>query len=737
MRLTTIPDPYAGGKHDIHKSHHDVGTKEFIGVDGEGITLRDGSHRYVLLGIGDDQIEDPGGLHWTDIFDFLYSKYVPRTAFTGFYLGYDFTQWLKSLPESRARRLLTIEGRAGRKSTSPALRGKYLPVDIDGWQIDMLGHKRFMLRKKPCECMTVKCEHPKGPWQYICDAGPFFQTSFLNVINPENWQKPILSQREYDTIVAGKELRSTAVLDSDMRRYNALENEVMSRVMHDLNDGFQKLEVNLAPSQWYGPGQAAQSWLKGRAPKREEVQDVTPDWFADAARASYFGGWFEIMAHGIIPGVSHEYDINSAYPYIISQLPCLLHGTYERGAGKPPTIGGREICLVRATVWGAAPRAQSGRRYVGAMLHRDSQGRISRPVVSEGWYWLHELEAAQKAKMVSRITADRFHEWVLYRPCDCLPPIRSTKHLYQMRLDVGKKTSLGKSAKLIANSEYGKFAQSIGLPQFANPVYASLITSGCRTMILDAIGTHPKGKSNVLMVATDGVYFIDPHPLLTVGKGLGEWEHNERRRLTLFKPGVYWDDDTRDKIAAGEHASFKARGVSARDFSKLIAQIDKEFQSWGTNVPTTDPTLSSSSPSTDSSHFPSVSFTSSFAMVTALQALVRNDWESAGTVNTAKPLTQDSNPADKRQGIYLDHPNGGRPIYRSEPYTAGRNAKWRHAGNMSEWDFITEEDFSSVPYEKKFGMEDPFSDESEQAFGVSPDENRPLIGFFRVLTGQE
>src|SRR6185312_6510244 len=51
----------------------------------------------------------------------------------------------------------------------------------------------------------------------------------------------------------------------------------------------------------------------------------------DAARSSYYGGWFEIFAHGHIPEVTWEYDINSAYPAIISRLPCLSHGRWEYG----------------------------------------------------------------------------------------------------------------------------------------------------------------------------------------------------------------------------------------------------------------------------------------------------------------------------------------------------------------------------------------------------------------------
>lgn len=725
--------------HDTAKSHHMVGTSDFVAVDGEGETYADG-HRYVLLGVGQDQIEDPSGLHWSDIFSFLYGFYHPRTAFVGFFLGYDFTQWLKTLPESRARALLTIEGREGRRSKSAVMHGRFLPVDIDGWQVDMLGSKRMAIRTKPCDCLTVKCPHDKGPWMHICDAGGFFQTSFLNVINPANWQEPIVSDDEYALIERGKEHRSDAKLDDDMRMYNRLENEILERVMRNLDDGFKHLEVNLSPKQWFGPGQAAQSWMRGRAPTRKDIEARVPAEFLDAARQSYFGGWFELQAHGIIPGASWEYDINSAYPAIIAALPCLLHGTYSSGTGRPPDTLPGEICLVRALVWGRAPHSDRTRKNaIGAMLHRDRQGRISRPLITEGWFWLHELEAAQRAGCIKRVNGDRYFEWHKYTPCECPAPLRQVANLYKMRLDVGKDSILGKAAKLLYNSMYGKTAQSVGSPLFANPVYASLITAGCRTMILDAIATHPGGKSNVLMIATDAVFFIDPHTLLVDSERLGGWSSKRRDNLTLFKPGVYWDDKARQQIADAEHPSFKARGVSARDFASSIATIDAAFAAWGSDPPsissvqfTPEELAGMGLPS-----WPRVKYTSSFAMTSCLQALVRGDWDTAGAVNGAKEMVQNANPEDKRTDIWRDDSIPGRIIYRSEPHEVGRNAAYRHVGNMSEWNRINDETYASVPYEKRFGLEDPFSDENTQAFGISPDEHRPYLGMFRVLTGQE
>jgi hypothetical protein len=664
--MTHDRKPTRNRSRDAKAKTRNTGPLEFIGVDGEGVTLADGTHRYVLLGVGDQQIENPDGLTWEECFEFLWSQFrTGPTAYTGFFLGYDFIQMLRGLREERARMLLTAEGRAKRAPNPAKGKGKRVmpfPVECAGWEFDILGTKRLKIRKKGSK-----------RWMYICDTGPFFQKSFLAVIDPREWSDPVVTQEQYDRLVAGKGKRGTAVLDDDMRRYNREENAALSTVLGRLDDGLRSLGIELAPGQWFGPGQAASAWLKGRAITAEALSAVVPAGALEAARASYFGGWFEIMAHGIVPGITYEYDINSAYPYIISTLPCLEHGRwrhndhdhYERPF----------ITLVHAAVTGSG-------RHVGSMLHRDDCGNISRPSRTEGWYWLDELRAAVSAGVVDPgyvIT----ESWQ-YEPSDCPPPLREVRDIYDLRRRVGKKTPLGIACKLVPNSLYGKFAQSVGSPEYGNPVYASLITSGCRRMILDATATHPGGAKSVLMVATDGVYFDSVHPMLPCSPQLGEWEMDRKQNLCLFKPGVYWDDAARENVARGEAPVFKARGVNARDFGSQLQHVDNLFR-----------TLSADKPRRID--WPAVEFPVSFSMVTALQALQRNDWSLAGTLVNEPTNKQSSDPSLKRSSWYWDGDLLRSRPNRNDPYEPSR------------------------PYEKRFGMEDPFSDESRESEGIHPD----------------
>lgn len=52
------------------------------------------------------------------------------------------------------------------------------------------------------------------------------------------------------------------------------------------------------------------------------------------------------------------------------------------------------------------------------MLHRFVDASIARPDCTRGWFWQHELEAAQRAGLIDSIECE---EWWTYAPCDCHP----------------------------------------------------------------------------------------------------------------------------------------------------------------------------------------------------------------------------------------------------------------------------------------------------------------------------
>jgi len=670
----------------------------FAGVDGEGVERPDGAHEYVLLSVGERSLFHDNGRKLTtdEIFDFLYECFLdqPASVFVGFFLGYDFAHWIRDLPEERARQLLLPEGIEARRPARGArrLNPTPFPVRWGRWEFDLLPNgKRFKLR--PTHVFRGRCAEcgrtcdgsakvvNRHPWLYVCDAGSMFQTSFLKAIDPGDWREPICSPEEFETVKAGKADRGAEVvaygtpIEPTMIAYNVTENVILSRLMDRVNLGLVEMGVKLTRPQWHGPGQAAQAWLKSTAPDHsgEACFDAGDREAFDAARRSYFGGWFEIPVHGLVPGETYEDDVNSAYPAIIATLPCLLHGSWRSGEGRPPK-GGR-YCLVEASVSGSDP-------FLGAMTHRTPTGRVLRPHKTAGWYWRHELEAARRAGLVDRV---RYRRWWIYDPCDCAPPFAAVAGLYSTRIRVGKKSPHGRALRLVYNSVYGKMAQSIGDPLFGNPVYASLITAGCRTMILEAIASHPDRSAAVVMIATDGVYFRTRHPSLDVDpERLGAWSEAMKTNLSLLKPGVYWDDQAREAVASGGKLGLKSRGVNERALAREVHQIDRLWKSFD---PTRPPGLTAKE---DVERWPSVNLTPPFAMISPRQALRRGKWNLVAVVERAKSVRQSAAPHAKRLPVRPDDPRADDGLIRSRPWPTGPS----------------DDGIESTPYDKHFGLED-------------------------------
>jgi hypothetical protein len=644
---------------------------------------------YVMLSVGDHTLTRDGKiLKYQDIFPFLYARFleIPEderkySVFVGFRLQYDFTMFTRHLPETQAMRLFSKEGIDARRPLPDSGRYGSQPVYITTpatkgaqWEVDFLGMKRMKIRphvaKKNWPDCTVNhatpdtiATHAAGEcrrnhpyqWQFICDAHSYFQGAFLNVINPEGWAgNAVVTDDEYRILVEGKSNRNAAKFGPEMERYNLMENEVLARVLTRLNEGFVSMGIRIPKDKWYGPGAAAQLWLKNHGmPSAKVIGEHVPSWALDAGQWSYYGGRFENAMHGIVPGQMFNYDINSAYPYAIATMPCLLHGQWTKGEGSPPKLEEGSLRLAKV-------RAIGRSKFLGGLPFRDRNGSVSFPQQLTGWYWEHEIVAAKQAKLITYVT---YLEWVDYRPCGCPPPMATVSEAYQERLSVGKNTPHGKALKLVINSLYGKYAQSIGLPTYACSLYASFITSRCRTQILEAIATHPVGAKAVAKIATDGVYFTSQHPTLPITKELGDWDETIYENMSFFLPGVDWDDKTRQKLAEHEGLTandIRSRGVSAQKLADNIANIDPQWETLCEHlkglgiVPLYELY----------ELIPTYKVNLGWGYITPKLAAARGKWDMCGVSEFNQERVLSGSPVTKRVTMYRD--KGG--FIRSEPY---------------------------------------------------------------------
>src|SRR5262249_5895597 len=109
--------------------------------------------------------------------------------------------------------------------------------------------------------------------------------------------------------------------------------------------------------------------------------------FEVAANLAYYGGRFEVSHIGSIPGPVYQYDLRSAYPAAMLQLPCPLHTPWEHRprASRLPESG---LYLAKISF------SHLDRPWCGFPF-RQNRG-LFWLLQGTGWYWSPEIEAANR-----------------------------------------------------------------------------------------------------------------------------------------------------------------------------------------------------------------------------------------------------------------------------------------------------------------------------------------------------
>lgn len=483
-------------QHRVAARVHNIGLP-FIGVDGEGGEI-DGRHEYLLLRAGNHVLETGKPLRTKECFDFLLGL-TTKARLVAYFFTYDVTMMLRDVPMSILKDLLNREARTPDDGRPPRR------VHWQGYVLDWMPGKEFRVGRRYTNGNTR--------WIVIEDVGSFFQCSFVEALRRWNVGDPILLKR----IAASKAKRSGF---QDITPLTRLYNKKECDLIVELMDEFRRVvgEIGPYPAHWQGPGNIATAWLNDKHVPHEH--NVPYEAMA-MARSAYYGGRFEITAVGSIRRRIYQYDINSAYPAIIRGLPCLVHGAWKRSIDAVPR---RKIHVAKVRF------SHKEGTFLGTLPIRSPHGNIYYPRRGEGVYWSMEIAAAKRAGA----SVTYLESWEYINECSC-KPLEWVEDVYAHRRRVGK-TNKGNALKLALNSIYGKFAQSIGHPKWANPVWAGIITASTRGQIIDACSQIP--ARHVLMIATDGI-FTDVPLRLKLGNSLGEWELTEHPSMFIIQPGVY------------------------------------------------------------------------------------------------------------------------------------------------------------------------------------------------------
>lgn len=620
-------------------------------------------HIYDMMKIGDYEVGSAGhrithinflravrsvGDYWLD--------HDVTPVIIGYFINYDLTQVTRSMDDwtlnklaDRKNREIWTEPRddypiykAESTQHSPVYADVGPEYSPDRYKIDWMMGKWMTVAWPIADSLPAArsaSDPSKIKWRRvkIVDVGTAFGGGFLPTV--EKWLADELTDWEREVITAGKAERGHEVTQSERAEdyeridtYNRTEIELLERLMVRLwtemdtlisDDGTLTKEID-------GPGCIAAHWLdnvadieKVREAEKQNksierknkdclpgqeidtvpvpdtklvtgwdlAEQVGPDAYR-FVNDSYFGGWFETCRFGLVRDV-YEYDLNSAYPDVIRNLPSLDGATAHWTEDETELWDALEmgdLAFAEVMLYGASEK-------IGPAMYRDAEGRVTRPRDAHVIINMEEMAQSIKTGLVDDYTITR--GLVIELPRRDETPLDGMAALYQYRLDVGKKSLQGLAAKLLMNSAYGKLCQSIGIPRWAQPIYASLITSRTRIALMKLVETHPRGIESVISFATDAVFFDSPHETVECsGTELGKWDLEQFSLAYFVQSGVWGAAESNgEKIFSAEHVEMdeitwdvKSRGMSARAFrSRLESVILPELlraerdQSWNEN----------------------------------------------------------------------------------------------------------------------------------------------------------
>lgn len=540
-----------------------------IGCDGEGyFNTEIESHVYDVFTAGNETIVGNGNhIMFYDIVDLLKRQaldayrtgYIP--IFIGYFYDYDVTQMIRSFDDFELSRLYEKDNRRTRrdkKDGAPRYKRAIQTtsmVSIDDG--DKFSPRRFKIDIMPEKSMTIKVPFedslPKAQrnsnqelidWATIDvqDVGSIFDSSFIAAM--EAFQIPMTDdeRQQLHDGKAGRSINATYAEREEMIdeivAYNRLEIGLIYRLISRLVDTLQGLGVQMdIERDLQGIGTLAGNFLSQMAEEYEIVRsynlaaEIGEEVYMTANNA-FFGGHMETVRPGLHKDMVQA-DITSAYPFIMSSLPSLegaISSDIMSAERANRAVAAGSIVFAEISYYGASD-------ILGALPFRTHDDNVLRPKDGRGVYLWTEVQAADRAGLLKEVI---WHKGWAVTPVSKEKPFAFMLDLYAERLRVGKKSVRGMMIKLLMNSIYGKLAQAVGNPEFANPIYACLITAGTRIMLLDAIGSHPKGEAALLATATDAVFFDSVHPGLdTTENTLGAWEETFYDQAFLMKPGIW------------------------------------------------------------------------------------------------------------------------------------------------------------------------------------------------------
>lgn len=433
----------------------------------------------------------------------------PDAIHVGFGFGYDINQILSSL-------------------------NQYQLETIHKTGVLWLDFKTYRLEWRKSKSFTVTKHYPDGrrTTAVIYDVFSFFMSSFVKAI--ENFK--VTPEETLARIKEGKARRGSFT-------YDEIDDYVLPYCLDEcqqlvnLMERFRELVygVGFHIKHWHGPG-AISSFLLGHYGIKNAMREPH-DELRLASQHAYAAGRFELVRVGHA-GKVWSVDINSAYPYAITQLPNLRRGRWVH-VDSPKKIAKFGVYRIKGGPGYEALFAVKP----APLWHRDKQGRISFPWHIDGWYWSPEAALVNSSPHYQVLEG-----WEFIPDDDCDRPFAFVERMYEQRLKWKKEGNKAEYAlKLGMNSLYGKMAQRVGwdkkkmkAPPWHQLEWAGWVTSHCRARIYK-LGARI-GWDHVVAIETDGIYVTrDPSEVgITNSTELGALSVDEYEDCIYVQSGLAW-----------------------------------------------------------------------------------------------------------------------------------------------------------------------------------------------------
>jgi len=421
--------------------------------------------------------------------------------------------------------------------------------NIDKYHIKYLSDKMFEIQKGK-------------KIRYFWDASNFYKTGFghLTLEKASEWY---LNDRKNDEELSIDRARigyDEGYYEANREKiikYCVKDAELTKRLFERTIKGYSNIGLEF-PHKPYSEASIFKNYIDSYWDK----EIIWGKWYQSVNEFSYFynayrGGIFLTKKVGHYENVI-DIDINSAYPYAISQLYSIVN---SKIVNYPSDYTFYKISAYPQEYF---PIKIKNRLYYGNSNYKQT-------------FFITEFD---------RQILDLYHypykiEKIIGIKTEKKSIHLNIQHWYNIKNEIKKKYGSNSveylNIKIFVNSGYGVFAQSMpSFTKYSNFIYASYITASTRKYILNLIKGY---EDKVISISTDGILMLRDDKFIysikdKISDKLGDLSYEEYDSVTQYGNGIYL-------LKKGDKYTLKKRGyeqMKVEDLFKPLYEIEYKSQ---------------------------------------------------------------------------------------------------------------------------------------------------------------